>query len=83
MPTATISTPLAAPVTAAARPRGGNAASARGVVWFLAQAAGAARDAGCSGRLVVRMDSAYYSSAAVWAVRRAGAYFSVTAQLNA
>jgi hypothetical protein len=28
------------------------------------------------------MDSAYYSSAAVHAARRAGAYFSVTAQLN-
>src|SRR5215470_14349620 len=80
---ATISTPLAAPVTAAARLRGGNAASARGVVSFIAEAVGAARDAGCSGRLVVRMDSAYYSSAAAWAVCRAGAYFSVTAQLNA
>jgi len=80
---ATISTPLAAPVIAAARLRGGNAASARGVVSFIAEAVGAARDAGCNGRLVVRMDSAYYSSAAVWAVRHAGAYFSVTAQLNA
>jgi len=80
---ATISTPLAAPVTAAARLRGGNAASARGVVSFIAEAVGAARDAGCSGRLVVRMDSAYYSSAALWAVCRAGACFSVTAQLNA
>ena len=80
---ATISTPLAAPVIAAARLRGGNAASARGVVSFIAEAVGAARDAGCSGRLVVRMDSAYYSSAALWAVCRAGACFSVTAQLNA
>jgi hypothetical protein len=80
---ATVSTPLAAPVTAAARLRGGNAASARGVVSFIAEAVGTARDAGCSGRLVVRMDSAYYSSAAIWAVCRAGAYFSVTAQLNA
>jgi hypothetical protein len=80
---ATISTPLGAPVIAAARLRGGNAASARGVVSFIAEAVGAARDAGCSSRLVVRMDSAYYSSAAIWAIRRAGAYFSVTAQLNA
>ena len=31
---------------------------------------------------MVRMDSAYYSRAAIWAVRRAGACFSVTAQLN-
>ena len=28
------------------------------------------------------MDSTYYSHAAIWAVRRAGACFSVTAQLN-
>src|SRR5215472_2890195 len=80
---ATVSTPLGAPVIAAARLRGGNAASARGVVSFIAEAVGTARDAGCSSRLVVRMDSAYYSSAAIWAIRRAGAYFSVTAQLNA
>ena len=65
---AAVSTPLAAPVIAAVRLRGGSAASAR--------------DAGCSGTLVVRMDSAYYSRAALWAVRRAGACFSVTAQLN-
>jgi hypothetical protein len=80
---ATVSTPLGAPVIAAARLRGGSAASARGVVSFIAEAVGAAGDAGCSGTIVVRMDSAYYSSAAVWAVRRAGAHFSVTAQLNA
>jgi DDE family transposase len=79
---ATISTPLAAPVIAAARLRGGSAASARGAASFLTEAVGAARDTGCSGTIVVRMDSAYYSSAAIWAVRRAGAYFSVTAQLN-
>jgi len=80
---ATISTPLAAPVTAAVRLRGGSAGSARGAASLITEAIGTARDAGCSGRLVVRMDSAYYSSAAVQAVRRAGAYFSVTAQLNA
>jgi len=80
---ATISTPLAAPVIAAARLRGGSAASARGVASFITEAIGTACDTGCRGTIVVRMDSAYYSSAAVWAVRRAGAYFSVTAQLNA
>ena len=79
---ATISTPLAAPVIAAARLRGGSAASARGVASFITEAIGTACDTGCRGTIVVRMDSAYYSSAAVWAVRRAGAYFSVTAQLN-
>jgi hypothetical protein len=80
---ATISTPLAAPVVAAARLRGGSTGSARGAASFITEAAGVARQAGCRGTIVVRMDSAYYSSAAVHAVRRAGAYFSVTAQLNA
>ena len=79
---AAVSTPLAAPVIAAVRLRGGSAASARGAASFITEAIGAARDAGCSGTLVVRMDSAYYSRAAIWAVRRAGACFSVTAQLN-
>jgi hypothetical protein len=79
---ATISTPLAAPVIAAVRLRGGSAASARGAASFITEAIGAARDAGCSGTIVARMDSAYYSSAAIWAIRRAGACFSVTAQLN-
>ena len=80
---ATISTPLAAPATAAVRLRGGSAGSARGAASFITEAIGAAQDTGCTGTIVVRMDSAYYSSAAVWAVRRAGAHFSVTAQLNA
>ena len=79
---AAVTTPLAAPVVAAVRLRGGSAASARGAASFITEAIGAARDAGCSGTLVVRMDSAYYSRAAIWAVRRAGACFSVTAQLN-
>jgi hypothetical protein len=79
---AAISTPLAAPVIAGVRLRGGSAASARGAASFITEAIGAARDAGCDGTIVVRMDSAYYSRAAIWAVRRAGACFSVTAQLN-
>jgi hypothetical protein len=79
---AAVSTPLAAPVIAGVRLRGGSAASARGAASFITEAIGAARDAGCSGRIVARMDSAYYSRAAIWAVRRAGACFSVTAQLN-
>lgn len=80
---ATISTPLAAPVIAAARLRGGSAASARGAASFITDAVGTAFDTGCDGTIVVRMDSAFYSSAAVHAARRAGAFFSVTAQLNA
>ncbi len=79
---ATISTPLGAPVVAATRLRGGNAGSARGAASFAAEAVGTARDAGCSGIVVVRADSAFYSAAFTGAVRAAGAFFSVTVQMN-
>ena len=79
---ATFSTPLGAPVVAATRLRGGNASSARGAASFAAEAVGTARDAGCSGIVVVRGDSAFYSAAFTGAVRRAGAFFSVTVQMN-
>ena len=79
---ATISTPLAAPVIAATRLRGGNAASARGAASFAAASAGTARAAGCTGTLVARADSAFYSAAFTGAVRRAGAFFSVTARMD-
>jgi Transposase DDE domain group 1 len=80
---ATISTPLSAPVIAAARLRGGNAASARGAASLAAQATGTARECGCTGMIVVRMDSAFYNAAVTSAVRRAGARFSVTVPMNA
>jgi len=79
---ATISTPLGAPVIAATRLRGGNAASARGAASFATEAVHTARATGCSGILVVRADSAFYSAAFTGAVRRAGAFFSVTVQMN-
>jgi DDE family transposase len=75
---ATISTPLGAPVIAATRLRGGNAHSARGAARFAAEAITTARDTGCTGLIIVRADSAYYSAAFCGAVRRAGARFSVT-----
>jgi hypothetical protein len=75
---ATICTPLGAPVIAATRLRGGTANSARGAASFAAEAIAAAREAGCSGLIIVRADSAYYSAAFCGAVRRAGARFSVT-----
>jgi hypothetical protein len=80
---ATVSTPLAAPVIAATRLRGGNAASARGAASLAARAIATARQAGCTGTILARMDSAYYSAAVIGAVRRQGAFFSVTAPLNA
>jgi hypothetical protein len=79
---ATISTPLAAPVIAATRLRGGNAHSARGAAGFAAGAIEAARGAGCTGLVIVRADSAYYSAAFCGAVRRAGARFSVTVSMD-
>ena len=69
---ATISTPVAAPVIAATRLRGGNAASARGAASFATASVTTARSAGCSGILVARADSAFYSAAFTGAVRRAG-----------
>jgi len=80
---ATISTPIAAPVIAATRLRGGNAASARGAASLAARAIATARDCGCTGTIIVRLDSAYYNAAVIGAVRRGGARFSVTVPANA
>jgi hypothetical protein len=79
---AVISTPIAAPVIGATRLRGGNAASARGAASLAVQAIGAARDCGCTGMIIVRMDSAYYNAAVINAVRSRGARFSVTVPMN-
>jgi hypothetical protein len=79
---ATISTPLAAPVVAAARLRGGNAGSARGAATLVAEAINTARHAGATGLIVVRADSAYYAGAFVAACRRHRARFSVTVRID-
>jgi len=79
---ATVTTPLSAPVIAAARLRGGNADTARGAASLIAEATGASKEAGCTGIIVVRMDSGCYSAAACRAARRGGAYFSVTAKMD-
>jgi Transposase DDE domain group 1 len=78
-----ISTPLAAPVIGATRLRGGNAASARGAAGIAAQVIGIARDCGCTGTIIVRLDSAFYNAAVTSAIRRQGARFSVTVPMNA
>ena len=67
---ATISTPLAAPVLGPARLRGGNAGSARGAAGLAAEAIGTARECGCTGKILVRMDSAYYNAAVIGTIRR-------------
>jgi hypothetical protein len=79
---AVISTPIAAPVIGATRLRGGNAGSARGAASLAVQAIGTARDCGCTGMIIVRMDSAYYNASVIGAIRRQGARFSVTAPVN-
>jgi Transposase DDE domain group 1 len=79
---ATISTPLGAPVIAATRLRGGTANSARGAARFAAEAISTARATGCTGLIVVRADSAYYSAAFCHAVSRGGARFSVTVNMD-
>ena len=79
---AVVSTPLSAPVIAATRLRGGNAASARGAASLAARAIGTARACGCTGTLIVRLDSAFYNAAVIGAVRRADARFSVTVPMN-
>src|SRR5262249_2931539 len=79
---AAVSTPLGAPVIAGTRLRGGTANSARGAASFVAESAGTARAAGCTGTIVVRMDSAFYSAAAAGAARAARAVFSVTVAMN-
>jgi hypothetical protein len=79
---ATVCTPLAAPVVAGTRLRGGSANTARGAAGFAAEAIGAARAAGCTGTIVARADSGFYNAAFIAACRRAGAYFSVTARMD-
>jgi hypothetical protein len=79
---ATICTPLAAPVVAATRLRGGNAGSARGAAGLVAEAIGVARAAGACGQVLVRADSAFCSAAVLGACRRAAANFSVTIRLD-
>ena len=79
---ATICTPVAAPVIAGTRLRGGSANTARGAASFTAEALGTARAAGCAGTIEARADSGLYCAAFTGACRRAGAYFSVTARMD-
>jgi len=77
-----ISTPLSAPVIGAVRLRGGNAVSGRGAASLAKEVIGTARACGCSGLLVVRLDSGFYSASVIGAIRSAGARFSVTVPMN-
>jgi hypothetical protein len=79
---ATLSTPVAAPVIAAARLRGGSAGSARGAASLVTEALTVAREVGAAGLILLRADSAYYSGKVIAAARRAGARFSITVASN-
>jgi hypothetical protein len=80
---AVFSTPLSAPVIAAAKLRRGNVSSHSGSARLLARALATARAAGVSCRVMVRADSAYFNHAFISTAQRAGAWFSVTARMNA
>lgn len=80
---ATLSTIDSAPVVAATRLRAGNAGSARGAASLVAEAIGTARACGAAGEVIVRIDSAFYAKKSIWACRRGGARFSVTARMDA
>jgi hypothetical protein len=79
---AAVSTPTCAPVLVGTRLRGGTANSARGAASFTAEAITTARQAGATGLLIARMDSAFYGGAPIAACRRAGVRFSVTARMD-
>lgn len=79
---AAVSTPLCAPVVAGVRMRTGRSADVRGAAPFLAEALGTARAAGCTGTIIVRGDSKFYTADVVAAAHRAGAFVSLTTGSN-
>src|SRR3954467_4987649 len=85
---ATASTPIAAPVIAAARLRRGAVKSARGAGTLVTQAVSTARAAGAggpdrAGLVLVCGGSAVYRHDGIAAARRGGAHFSIPARMDA
>lgn len=80
---ATVSTPLAAPVIAAMRLRKGSVKSPRGAKRMIGEAIATTRRAGVRGKITGRADSAFYQHDVIAALRRAKAYFSITARMDA
>jgi len=64
------------------RMRGGNAGAARGAGTFVRETVSRIRNAGATGKLTFRADSAFYSRAFVTACRDHDVAFSVTVKLN-
>jgi hypothetical protein len=80
---ATLSSPVSAPVITGTRLRGGNADTRKHATSFVTQNLTRARTTGgATGKLLVRMDSGYYVGKILAAIRDNGAWFSVTAQQN-
>ena len=77
---AIVSTPSSSPVIAAARLRKGGANSSRGAHRFVTDALITAKNAGATGVLVLRADSAYYGHDVIAAALRQQAHFSITAR---
>ncbi len=65
-----------------ARMRGGNAGASRGAGTFVRETISRIRNAGATGKLTFRADSAFYSRAFVTACRDHDVAFSVTVKLN-
>jgi hypothetical protein len=64
------------------RLRGGNAGSARGAAGFITETISRVRNAGATGPLTIRADSAFYSKKVIAACGRAGVRFSITVPIN-
>jgi len=79
---AVLSSPICAPVIAAARLRKGNAVSGHGANRLIGDAVATARAAGATGHLMVRADSGYYRRDVVAAAVAGQAWFSVTVRMN-
>jgi hypothetical protein len=79
----TISTAGAAPVIGPVRLRRGTAADVRGARSFTVEAIAVARQAGCTGNILVRADSKFYTADVVAACQRGGVWFSLTTGMNA
>jgi hypothetical protein len=62
------------------RLRGGSAGAARGAKSFLTETVSRVRDAGSTGQLTIRADSAFYSRAVLGTAAKLGVHFSVTAR---
>jgi hypothetical protein len=78
-----VSTPLSGPpLIAATRLRCGGAASARAAASLVTETIRTARRCGCTGKIVARLDSGYYTAQVIAAIRKAGACFSVTVAMN-